>query len=151
LKPHATTTARSVTLDEAMSSPAPMSFALQPPVLQRQQSDAYGDTTPLRLTSAKMPLREVDVQAFMRQLVCSTPDDSKKHARPCPRSPILKPQVLQPRIRSSFSFTNEFCDLKNVTRPPAVCCYSGPEDSCSNVARRLACKGQTQTILSLCV
>ena len=60
----------------------------------------------------------------MRQIVCSTPGDSKKHARPCPRSPILKPQVLQPRIHSSFSFTNEFGGLKNVTKPPAVCCYS---------------------------
>jgi hypothetical protein len=71
-----------VTLDEAMPPPAPMSFALQPPVLQRQQSDAYDNTMPLRLTSAKMTLHEVDVQVFMLgQIVCSTPSDSKKHAR----------------------------------------------------------------------
>jgi hypothetical protein len=111
--------ATSMTLVDSTPPPTRMTQG-QPPVLQQQRSSNYADTTPLHIKSTKRPLREVDVEAFMRHVLRAP---NKKRGKQCPTSPAVKPLTLQPRVSSSYSLTDDFDGLKHVDRQLAVSYY----------------------------
>jgi hypothetical protein len=119
-----TATPRGVNMESTPSPRDASSFSLQPPFLSRQASNTYEDAMPLMPTSCgkKKHLNEIDVEAFMRSIAASPHAiHNKKRSKPSGGGGNLKPPALQPRISSS---SYSYDDLKSLTRPTAVKCYS---------------------------
>lgn len=118
-----TATPRGVNMETTPPPCKASTFSLQPPLLSRQASNTYEDAMPLMPTSCgKKHLNEIDVEEFMRAIVASPPaNTSKKRSKPSKESTNLKPPALQPRISSA---TYSYDDLRSLTRPAAVKCYS---------------------------